>query len=391
MKAVLIVGIAATVGNCARHKHGVVHSEMSESYKVDRNVCPALAALQRAGQLNTDSNGNVEIMDIFDGLHNGLGIEKNLSLFQAFGIVGYPPEEKNKERSRDRCIPGVTARGNKCFRERYLGGKYSPENARYLNVLTMHGKQTVEHGISTGVRGGSANMPPGLAEKCNGKFPCEYLFQKFYVDNADRNGNFYIGDLMKIVCLARKIGDRGGEHSYRDGLMSQPLFPKHLKVVSAEWQMKGALTAMLGVFGRRDKSYRLYMTLDDMRAVVMEGRFPTGWKKRPHGCMIKGCEAPALTRWRSPVQCDMRNPTDVHWVGTGCTTAAGNSRCTQDSNCRVQGSFCMNGRCMCKRGTNGRQMCYKSGRCQEQSAGKGAEWWGSTKIVKANNPSAPGN
>jgi len=388
MRTIILCGVwAHALG--ARVQQRVESQEAVPDSVIDRNLCPVLAALQRHGALKTDNDGNAEINDIFLGLHLGLKIEKNLSAFQAFGITAFPPEQKNKEEVRERCIPGVTPRGNKCFQERFVGGSTAAEHKRFINVQTMTGKQVLEHGISTGVRGGHSNMPPGMTDACRGKFPCEALFRKFFLNNA-RNGRMYMEDMMKMVCLARQIGDRGGEHSYREGVMSQPLFPPELTVVSSEWQMKGAMTAMLAAFGRRDSKNKLYMTTSDLRALMMEGRYPDGWVAREHGCLIEGCEMPALTRWRTPVQCDVPEGAPF-WKDTRCPTS-GKKMCRKSSDCAgIAGSFCMDGRCTCQRGRDGRQMCFKRRTCVAQTSPMVRLNGKSVKIFKANNPGAPGN
>ena len=75
----------------------------------------------------------------------------------------------------------------------------------------MHGHQAVEHGISTGVRGGDTNSP-GLVD-CGGKYPCEARFQKFWSECSDKNGRFYKDNIACVMCKAKKFGDRGGEFS----------------------------------------------------------------------------------------------------------------------------------------------------------------------------------
>ena len=37
-----------------------------------------------------------------------------------------------------------------------------------------------------------------------------------FVNGVVRLGRFYLNDIMKIVCGARRFGDRGGEHAYAE-------------------------------------------------------------------------------------------------------------------------------------------------------------------------------
>lgn len=371
-----------------------------DEYFNRRITCPVLAALNRAGQLPTDDDGNVEIRDIFTGLHEGLGIDRDLSLFQAFGIVGFPKSQLNKELVRDRCIPRVTESGNKCFMERFMAQFPSKQQEvpvgedtlRFLNILKMNGKQSVEHGVSTGVRGGGTDMPNGLIEQCNGQFPCEPMFQKFYVSVAEPNGRMYTENLLASVCLMRQVGDRGGENSHRGGQMSIPLVDG-LLVTASEWQAKGALTAMLQVFGTWDAARgERYMTAEDVRSVVMDGKFPEGWTKREHGCINEGCdyEERATTRWRKEIKNCPAVEFGEFWQNSACQTRTGTT-CGSDSDCANVGAHCMDGHCTCSRGDNGKTKCFKRGKCRQRNQ-HGCDWFGSDcEIVKTSNPDAPGN
>jgi len=369
-------------------------------YQNDQILCPVLAQLHRIGALGADDDGNTEISQMFAGLHFGAGIEEQLSLFQAFGITGFPPEQKNIEEVRDRCAP-FNDRGNQCFNDRVnLNITDNPANFRFINLFKMSGKQVLEHGISTGVRGGGINMPPGALDVCKGTFPCEALFQKFFLNNANPDGNFYEEDLMKIVCLARAEGDRGGEHSYRSGTMFPALPFSQVEVDSEEWQMKGALTAMLQAYGRRDGKNVLYMTSDDMRQMMMMGKSPKGWQKRPNGCIEPqpGCEKAATERWTTQVgQCS----TPLHgefWTSqSSCRTVSGQA-CATDSDCQSgKGLMCYSGRCTCKRGASGTQTCWSRRRafsptCREDQTRSSCSIWGQPcRVYKATNPEAPGN
>eukprot|EP00662_Eupelagonemidae_sp_cell21_P033427 gene33427-59321_t len=72
-----------------------------------------------------------------------------------------------------------------------------------------------KHGFSTGVRGGATNVPD--YGTCNGQYPCEERFQRFYVPCADSQGRFNYSSILCIICNAKRMGDRGGEFSYNPG------------------------------------------------------------------------------------------------------------------------------------------------------------------------------
>jgi len=256
-----------------------------------------------------------------------------------------------------------------------------------MNLFTMNGKQTLEHGISTGIRGGDLNMPPN-ALNCRGVYPCRARFDQFIVP-AMRNGRFTVDSAMKVVCMARQFGDRSGEHAYADNAISLYGDWTMETVPGPEWQMKGAMSAMVFAFGKRDSNDNLYMTQTDLEALFLHGRYPTGWQKRDHGCLLYGCEASALTRFRMDVgECPMAIE-DEWWQGSGCKTATTNT-CGFWTRCPSE-QTCMSGVCRCNRDETGRTMCFSGGRCQKQSA-DGYSWFGQGRtFMPADNPEAPGN
>ena len=92
-------------------------------------------------------------------------------------------------------------------------GTVTNETERYLNIFTMNGVQTVEHGFSTGVRGGF-NNPPDFdftGGRCNGTYPCQDHFETFFEPCADSQGRFYRENILCVVCRAQAMGDRAGE------------------------------------------------------------------------------------------------------------------------------------------------------------------------------------
>jgi len=326
----------------------------------------------------------MELGDLYDGLHDGLGIAETLATFQSYGIVVFDKSQKEVEESRNACKPPSS-----CFFRRKAAeqlGRTPPEDTlRWLNIFTMNGKQTVEHGISTGIRGGDTNMPPN-AVNCRGVYPCLRRFEQFF-EGVVSNDRFYLEDIMKLVCKARKFGDRGGEWAYGESRtllgwdMSTP-------VAGREWQMRGAMSATLFAFGRRDRENKLFLTMGDYRALFLDGRYPDGWQRREHGCLLYGCEMSAVTRFNLPVPCDVEYD-DPFWQGTGCDVYTGET-CGIFSGCN-DGETCVGRKCICSRGSNLRSMCFRNGRCQEQPDDD-YSWFGSSRVVfPGDNPTPRGN
>lgn len=229
---------------------------------------------------------------------------------------------------------------------------------------------------------------PDEVDPCGGVYPCEALFKRFYLANAEPNGRLYRKNLMKMVCMARQQGDRGGEFSYWTGNVRLPgfgdIFP--YPVPSQEWQMRGATSAMLEAFGWRDENNELFLTVDDVRALLMEGRFPDGWKKRKWGCLLAGCEFSALHDFSQDVgECDVEFG-EPFWQGTQCQVATGKTCSTSCGS----GEVCINQKCICGRGSDGRGMCHQGGKCRERS--KKVRYFGAdVPFFPANSPTAPGN
>jgi len=347
-----------------------------------RIVCPVLAAMWRNADLKTDELGDVELDVMIEGLENGIGSGWSLAKSQGFGITDFDRANKGTELVRDRCIPGFTLTGTKCWAKREAGSK-ADDTKRWFNIFTMNGKQVLEHGISTGVRGGATNVPD--PETCGGIFPCEDRFQRFYASSADSNGRLYRSNLMKVVCAARKMGDRGGEYSYSSGSIHLPGSGDLLPVPAREWQMKAALSGWLNAFGRRDDRGELYLTVDDARAMLMEGRYPDGFQKRPWGCLTTGCEFSFLHDANQPVECDI-GETDPWWQEADCKVAAG-STCWFSCD---GGATCVEGQCICGRASNGMGMCWKDGKCVERP--NTCKYFGEgCQFVPATNPPASGN
>jgi len=342
--------------------------------------------MHRAGDLISDADGNVEYVSMSLGLQNGLGFGKHLAQFQALGITDFGTDQLGIEKVRDRCLP-LTPSGTKCIAGRGIGSTKN-YTKRWFNIYTMNGKQVLEHGISTGTRGGGTNMPDEV-DPCGGVYPCEPLFKRFYLANAEPNGRLYRRNLMKIVCMARQIGDRGGEFSYWAGNVALPgfgdIFP--YPVPSQEWQMKGAISATLEAFGWRDENNELFLTVDDMRSLLLEGRYPDGWQKRDFGCLLYGCEFSGLSDFRQDVgECEIEAFTPF-WQNSNCQVTSG---ATCAKTCSNPDEVCINEKCYCGRGSDGRGMCFKGGKCSSRS--KSVSYFGAgVPFFPANSPSAPGN
>jgi len=380
MKVVLLV----VVGTKGFPADDLKRSSQS-SFDPNRILCPVLAAMWNAGDLKTDEFGSVELQGMQDALHKGIGVEHSLAKFQATGIADFDRANKETELVRDRCLPG-TVSGTECAAKR-AAGSTSDSVKRWLNIFTMNGKQVLEHGISTGTRGGATNVPD--PETCGGVFPCEERFQRFYVNNSD-NGRLYKKNLMKIVCAARKYGDRGGEFSYSSGSIHMPGGGDLLQVPAREWQMKCAIQGWLNAFGRKDEKGQWYLTIDDARAMVMEGRYPDGWKKRDWGCLMYGCEDPFVTQARAEVECDVGETEP--WWGQSPTGEKGLQVATGEK-CHLWcngGATCVEGKCICGRGSNFVGMIAKDGKCEKRDA-RNHYFGEESSVVTATNPAAPGN
>jgi len=297
--------------------------EVQTALDHNKILCPVLAAMWKAGDLKADDEGNVELDDMLSGLQNGIGVTWSLAEFQAYGITDYDKDNKETEAVRDRCIPGATFSGFRCFVNKKRGVN-DDSTKRWLNIFKMNGNQNVEHGISTGTRGGATNVPD--PETCDGQFPCQERFNKFYVESADGQGRFYRKNLMKVVCAARKMGDRGGEFSYSSGKVTVLGLMNLTQVPTREWQMKAAISGMLAAFGRKDEKGEIYLSGDDVHALLMEGRYPDGYAKRDWGCIGSGCPSGTslLSDANQEVECDV-GESDEWWQGSGCKVETGST------------------------------------------------------------------
>jgi len=174
------------------------------------------------GSLHPDEHGSITLEDMHDGMIK-TGADEYTASFFAVGVIVYDKDNKETQLHRDRCYPGTP-----CFMAKLAANGLPPwtnatipeESERYLNIYEMNGVETVEHGFSTGVRGGF-NNPPDFdnyeKQTCNGIFPCEEQFAEFIEPCADSQGRFFREQILCVVCRAQAMGDRGGEWSFVSG------------------------------------------------------------------------------------------------------------------------------------------------------------------------------
>jgi len=330
----------------------------------------------------TDGFGIAERADIKHALDQTGGTWDS-TYFQTMGVANYKEEHKFDQLHREGCRPGTM-----CFM-RWMAGSTSASDLRYANIFEMNGLETLEHGVSTGVRGGNCNSPP-QNDPCNGQYPCEALFQKYYADHANSDGRIYKQQLKEIICHAQAEGDRSGEWSYHDDLTAGEFSIGIRSMPARQWQMTAAMYGWLSAFGREDEDRELYLTISDARAMMMENRVPDDWEPRPWGCILeRNCPTmpdgnPDIVAGHVPflLPCDMDEP---WWKGTGLVVATG-AHCRTDSQCNAR-ALCISQRCICDKGRNGVQMLYEKGQCVEQPS---RLYMGETcRYVRANSPSHP--
>jgi len=331
----------------------------------DRIICPVLAALYNAGDLKTDDAGDATYEQIYDALTNGVWCGDDLADFQALGISDYSMEFKDSETHRDRCLPGTM-----CYISKKIHG-VNNDTVRFLNIFRMNGHQAVEHGISTGTRGGATNTP-GIID-CGGKYPCEARFKRFWEPCADKNGRFYQEEIVCVICNAKRFGDRGGEFSYNPAQKGR------------EWQMKAAMFGFLSAFGREDpaRNDTLYMTTEDVRSMIMGGKFPSGWQKRKWGCLYSGCST--LSNFYEAVNFELPCDDTSWWQSTGCETTVSE---TCNLYCNAPNSTCISNRCTCGTDSEGYGMCAVNDVCVKRHK-KCPYFGGECEFIAADNPDAP--
>lgn len=341
-----------------------------------RILCPVLAAMVNAGDLHPDHEGDVTLEDIYQALNDKIWDDATNADIQATGIAVYDLDNKETEKVRDRCITG-----SPCWAYKKIHG-LTNFTERWLGIYRMNGRMMAEHGMSTGVRGGATNVPEfdHTGGNCNGEYPCESRFQMFYAECADSNGNFYEANIYCILCRAWQFGDRGGEWSYNPGQTGQ------------QWQAIAAMTGWLKAFGRPfGGAYdpkTTHFTMADVRAMMMEGRYPDGWEKRHWG---SAKDFPDAMRLRLPCA-DKAGYLPPWWQLTQCQPFSG-ATCTPFKKCGG-GASCLTGywtgKCVCGRGSNNIAMCWDATtlRCEEREST--CTYFGEPcQVYDANNPNAP--
>jgi hypothetical protein len=391
----------AVVGDAARQKVVEHAAEMSVSNRTEvvgaldlrRVLCPVLAALIKNGDMGHDGDGNVEIADIRDAIDHKLGGSGRLGTFQAHGISTYKKGEKERQITRERC-------SGWCLTARHVWHSSDVDKKRWFSAFRMNGRQVIEHGISTGTRGGATNMP--FNDGCGGIYPCEANFDKFVRSSAEPNGRFYLKNILAIVCKARKFGDRGGEWSFKTlgdidflgGEFNLGLVP------ARDWQMKGAMSAMLFTFGQGSGD-NTYMTMEAMESLFLKGDYPSYWSPKDTDdlCLLPGgCEWNAFRRFnlemdnddgtRITYKCD-QGKDDPWWQGQGCQPHTGES-CHAGGTCSG-GAICVSRMCICPRASSGRSKCFKNGKCKASSLPQCTYFGKPCEFIPANNPDTEGN
>jgi hypothetical protein len=305
---------------------------------------------------------------MYSALHDTTKLISVNADIQAMGIANYALADKDSQTHRDRCMTGTP-----CWIKKKMFGQ-SQDTQRWFNIFEMNGVQALEHGFSTGTRGGASNVPEFdyTGGPCNGQYPCEDRLQKFYMPCANADGNFYLDNIHCVICNAYRKGDRTGEFAYNP---TQGL---------RQWQMVAAMTGWLNAFGRHDASGQLYFTTADVRAMLMEGRYPDGWQPREWGGLTDFADAMAET-----LTClDPGNGYyEPWWQDTSCPSYTGED-CTSYVGYCGGGASCISGKCLCGLGSNNVAMCARNGQCVERE--NKCEYFGEKcNFIAADNPSAP--
>merc|ERR1711862_176509 len=97
----------------------------------------------------------------------------------------------------------------------------------------------------------------------------------------------------------------------------------------------------LAAFGRTDENGKLYLTVTDAHAMLMEGRYPDGFEKREWGCIFSGCSAPGILH--DAVNYELPCKEDAWWQGSSCEATTGET-------CHLWcngGASCISGQCIC--------------------------------------------
>jgi hypothetical protein len=340
--------------------------------KLDPNriLCPVLAAMWSNNDLISDDQGSVTLDEFYRALTEATWVDTGFANVQATGIADFNLTYKETQTHRDRCLPLT-----ECWLEKKKNhGVVTNQTQRWLNIFKMNGLQSVEHGFSTGTRGGAGNVPDFdfTGGPCNGTYPCEERFQKFYVDCAEPDtGRFYLKNIHCIACKAQAEGDKTGEFAFN-------------KVQDArQWQEDAALEGWLRGFGRTDGS-ETYFEMADVRKMVMEGQYPDNWVPRNWTGKVGQATTETLPCEKLPGSKTTYMP---HWQNTSCPSWTG-QRCYPIIGSCKGGATCISGTCLCGLGSNGVSMCAKDGQCVERE-NKCTYFGEPCKVVLADNPRAP--
>eukprot|EP00164_Ancoracysta_twista_P003144 GFYU01004194.1.p1 GENE.GFYU01004194.1~~GFYU01004194.1.p1 ORF type:complete len:389 (+),score=87.87 GFYU01004194.1:43-1209(+) len=334
-----------------------------------RISCPVMAGLVNEGYLKPDERGVVSDAQVKQALID-IGTDPSFAEAQVVGAVMYPHDHVDKQDKRDRCLPASWC----WMKKKWNKGKQTEETTRYINVYKMVGLQTVEHGISTGVRGGAVNVPEFENDPCHGEYPCEAKFQEFWAPCANKDGNFDKESILCIVCKAQRKGDRAGEWSYNPS--------RSLR----NWQIVTAMLGMVEAFGHFPEGEKpthpdTYLTLEEIRTLVMDGRFPK-WEHREWG---------GMSRFALSTQLDSELPCvdEAWWQDSACPSSTGET-CTPVVGWCGGGATCMSsGYCVCPQDENGISMCAKGGQCERRSNASCTYFGEPCHATLANSPSAP--
>lgn len=349
----------------------------------DHITCPVLAMMVDGGFLHPDEHGSITMGDMNQGMID-TGADPYTAEFFSVGIIQYDTANKETQQHRDRCYPGTP-----CYalrREQDAAGlNRTAESERYLNIYTMNGVETVEHGFSTGIRGGWTN-PPDYDDElhCDGIFPCVRQFDFFARTCASPDGRFYRENIHCMICKAQQEGDYSGEWSFN------PLGKRR------GWQMSVATLSMLAGYGRLPSpdadpyGPETHFTMEDMQRMFMDGKNPIGWEKRSWSnfTMIKD-----LTETSLPCE-DKYGETLPWWNDSTCPTNTGVPCSPVFGEIYKQGcpahSICVNSWCVCNRGANGISTCSNgAGQCVERED-KCTYFGEKCTRTLADNPAAPG-
>lgn len=289
-------------GKCLPLRHPTVPEHFLNSDEHDKEtqkiLCPVLAAMYRAGDLVTEKdehgkpNGVVTKRHLACALHSSVGASSKKAYFQAWGVAGFKkddPDQTNLIRPTWEIIfkrlAAYWALKSPCDEQPVPEGE-----RRYINIFNFgNGFDTaVQHGLSTGVRETATSDPKN---ECRGVFPCEKRFKEFYEDLATPaklpdgtvERRIYMGNVLKMVCRVKKqqvlgVNVQKGERS-----------DKSMGTFWREWQMVTAMQGWIDAFGDVDESGKMYVSVENARTMLMEGRFPEGWQRRAFG------EEPGLT------------------------------------------------------------------------------------------------